>query len=368
MATIPADGWRVGVGGLQITEDGDFELVMVEEFEDGRIAVTYGVYSNRGVELFSQDLTDKINTAAGFVQIEKVVFTDDGYKAILVRGIPENDLYLINNEGALIGHLKLNINEDITKLRDGRVVISQYEGFHFTDGITNLRVIDFTTAERDETIPVMISNARQLHSAGINQPYDVLMSDGRHLYGYTVETDTVTPLLDWMEVGVIATFSHHIGVMPDDRIVILSTEFIPVGSDNEWYTDFYILTQTSRAELPEKTIITVGGFYGFYDILRPEIIAFNRENQYYQIELLPKLYTEGRFCCVHGKNKEQIFKIYIIVVCCCDKTDEPSPCLHVLDIVRGKADLHQLSECDIMTIISIKNLICLSLGYWRFYV
>ena len=286
VATIPADGWRISVGGLQINEDGNIELIKVEDFEDGAVTVTHAIYDTAGNEVSSNDLTDIIKPVDGFVRIEQVVFADDGNMAVVVKGSgPENTMYLLDNEGKLLGDLTLDFRESIAKMRDGRVVILQFEGLRVNSDTTNLRVINFESAERDETIPVPVQNARQMIPAGVDQPFDILLGDGSHIYGYNEETNTLTPLLDWMESGVISTYDHHIAVLTDDRIVLLSTEFIPVGEESEWYTDFHILTRLSRADLPPKTIITLGGFT-YCETISREVIKFNQENPYYQIEII----------------------------------------------------------------------------------
>jgi len=286
MAAIPANGLRVSVGGLQITEDGDIELIKVEEFEDERITVSHVNYDNRGTEISRNDLTDIIKPVEGFVRIDQVVFSDDGNIAVLVNGAgPENTLYLLDSDGKLLGQISLDFRENIAKMRDGRVVVSQYDGHTSQSDTTTLRVIDFSTVEMEERIPIITPRAYQLLSAGINQPYDLLLSDGRFVYGYTLENKTLTPLLDWMEVGITTTYSHHIGVLPDDRVVILSTEHVPIDEDNEWYTDFYLLTRISRAELPEKIILTIDGFWAC-ELVNQMVIAFNQENPYYQIKIL----------------------------------------------------------------------------------
>jgi ABC-type glycerol-3-phosphate transport system substrate-binding protein len=87
-----------------------------------------------------------------------------------------------------------------------------------------------------------------------------------------------------MEVGVIPTFDEHICVLPDDRIVILQTDVLSTNEESEWHTDVYILSRISRDEVPQKTVLTLGGFF-FDEAIRQEIIAFNTENYNYQIEM-----------------------------------------------------------------------------------
>jgi len=277
-------GWRVSVGGLQITDDDNIALIKVEEYETGGAVVTYGVYDRDGIEIAAFDISDTVARGNSFVRIKQTVFADDGSLVIVIdEAGPFNDVFLLNDEGKSLGLLQINSALNITKLRDGRVVALQRERFVEGAGVS-LREIDFIAGDWGDSISLTIPNSNRLLAAGADQGFDLIVNDGRLLYGYLLETHTQTPLLDWTETGVIPTFDDFICFLPDDRIVILQTEVLSTNDESEWSTDFFVLSRFSRDELPQKTVITIGGYF-FDEGIRREVIAFNDENQEYRLEL-----------------------------------------------------------------------------------
>ena len=288
---IPAEGWRVDAHGLQITGENNIELIKVEDFETGNAAVTYAVYDRQGAEITAVDISGAIARGNQFVRLKQAVFTDDGNIAVVIDEFgPYNDLLLVNKEGNLLGQLQINSVLNICKLKDGRVVALQRESFTAGAGVS-LREIDFEKGDWGETLSLTIPNAVSLLPAEAGQDFDLIVSNGRLLYGYAIETNTQTPILDWMETGVIPTLDFHISFFPDDRIVILETQNVSSGEDEKWLTEFYMLSRVSRDELPPRTVITLGGFF-MDEGIRQEVIAFNRENEEYQIELLQYNYRD----------------------------------------------------------------------------
>ena len=292
---IPAQGWRVAAHGLQITGENNIELIKVEDFETSDVVVTYAAYNQQGIELSAVDISGVIARGNQFVQIKQAIFTDDGNIAVVVDEFgPFDNVILLNKEGNLLGQLQINSVLNICKLKDGRIVALERERFIEGAGLS-MREIDFESGDWGESIPLTVPNSTKLIPVGASQNFDLMINDGRFLYGYTIETHTQThtqtPLLDWIEVGVIPTYDFHIGFLTDDRIIVLETQNTSTDEDEKWHTDFYILSCVSRDELPSKTVITLGGL--FLDAgIRQEVISFNRENHEYQIELLNYSYSD----------------------------------------------------------------------------
>jgi len=283
-AIIPTRGDRVDVGGLQITNDDNIALIKVEYYENSNTVITYGIYDWNGAKISSVEINNAVTRGYEFVRIKQAVFTDEGKTAIVLDDAgPFNNVFLLNGEGDVIGQLQINSALSIGVLRDGRVVALHRESFVEGAGMS-LREIDFEAGDWGNSIPLTIPNINSIFAAGANQSFDLIANDGRFLYGYTLETHTKTPLLDWMEIVVIPTFDDHICILPDERIVLLQTEIIVMDDENEWRTDFHVLSRASRDEQPEKTVLTIAGSF-FYEGIRREIIEFNNENQDYRIEL-----------------------------------------------------------------------------------
>jgi ABC-type glycerol-3-phosphate transport system substrate-binding protein len=284
-AIIPAKGEFVDVGGLQITDDGNIALIKVEHYESNNTAITYGVYDWNGTEIISVEISNTVTRGYEFVRVKQAVFTDDEKIAIVLDDAgPFNNLFLLNGEGNVIGQLQINSALNIGRLRDGRVVALQRERFVEGAGMS-LREIDFEAGDWGNSTPLTILNVNRIFAAGAGQSFDLIASDGRFLYGYTLETHTQTPIIDWMEAVVIPTFDDHICILPDDSIVLIQTGVEHLDEENEWHTDFFVLSRASRDEIPQKTVLTLASSF-IYEGIQREIIAFNNENQDYRIELL----------------------------------------------------------------------------------
>jgi len=252
---IPFSDWSVRAGGLRVTEDGNYAVVIRTYNEDGNIIV-YGVYSPQGARISSKEL-DIIDVPEGYsVLLEQVAFDDSGNIAIIISGVgAEDELHLLDKDGTPLGKLTIPLFQSIITLRDGRVVVSDFSGTN-----NNLREIDFAKAGLGEEIPLTIPGLRRILPAGADRSYDLLVDDGNYLYGYMLKSDTKITLLNWLESKLALSQDYHIGFLSDNRITILHTEFSHVGDDVFWITDLFILTRIPRDDLPEYTILTIGGF------------------------------------------------------------------------------------------------------------
>ena len=276
---IPVSGWAVSIGGLQVTDDGSYDIIYRTYNEDGNTFIR-GVYNPSGAVISSLEITS-IETiddlAAG---IEQAVFDDDGNIAMIISGISQDyELHLICAEGNSLGQLQSNSNQSIIKLPDNRVVV-----FSQNNTGSNLREIDFDTGELSDEIKLAIPGISKISLAGINQPFDLLVDDGRMLYGYDINTRTQTLLLDWMETKLVLSLDYDLAVLSDNGIVVFHTGFMPATVSVEWLAEVFVLTPMLRSDIPEYTTLVLGGFW-IGDDVRREVVAFNLENQYYQIEI-----------------------------------------------------------------------------------
>ena len=177
---------------------------------------------------------------------------------------------------------------DVTQLRDGSVVALDWEqeGDRTFD---ILRKIDFETGEFGETFQLTAPNVWNLYPAG-NYPFDLLLDDGNHLFGYDLATGERTILLNWIEAGMAFGWNYHVGFLADGRISVLASDWVNRGGrggrgSDEWSTELIVLTRIPRSELPERTVLTLGGTW-FPDELRREVVAFNRESRTHQIQVV----------------------------------------------------------------------------------
>jgi hypothetical protein len=188
---------------------------------------------------------------------------------------------MLASDGKTLGELQVTLDQSIIKLKDGRVVALNNDG-----NSDFLHVIDFTLGNWGEKITLPTSNAQKVITASASDPYDILIDDGKEFIGYTLDTATQTPLLNWLETGVNVGHNHQIGVLSDGRIFTLFVDLVfPGSAQSDWYSEIFIFTKKERSdEEDERTILTLGGLY-IPAYIRIEVAEFNRENRNYQIQI-----------------------------------------------------------------------------------
>jgi hypothetical protein len=283
---IAVKGGNVSTGGLHITDDGDFGIV-ISAYNDDVNTITYGVYCRQGMLISETKLSGVSTPELGFLWIEQVIYLKDGRFAVaagnttLVNNINHIDrIYLFDNEGTQLGLLS-NVNtQSIVRLKDDRIVAlfrNTMESY--------LREIDFNTGDWGDKIALASSRSRNLIPAGETQPFDFLVDDGRNLIGYTLDGNIQTPLIDWLEMRPMPFNYTHAGTFSDGRpVIMLNPVYYFESRSVTWNTDIFVLTPGLRAEIENRTVLTIGGL-DFPVEIRNEVIAFNRENREYQIEL-----------------------------------------------------------------------------------
>ena len=278
---IIINGWNVSAGGLRITEDGDFEIIISSFNTDSINTVTHGVYNRQGEVIRTKELLGIDMPLNAPYQIDQVVYADDGNIAVLVSYINnEGRLFFIGSDGISRGWLRYNTNQSIIRLRDGRVAaLRRY------DADSYLYELDFNAGDWGDSIALTTPRVRNLIPSGENQPFDFLVDDGRSIIGYTLDGRVWTPLLDWLEMRPIAFNYTHADTLSDGRPVIMFNS-VYTYSDRSiaWNTDIFVLTPVLRTVIENRTVLTIGGIW-FSEEIRSEVIAFNRENRDFKIEL-----------------------------------------------------------------------------------
>jgi len=272
---------RTQVGELNITNDGNFELIIyvINEYEN-TIAISYRLKSPQGVELRAIDLSETLPTIdPELFRIWQAVFDDEGNFVIRAQIADENALFLFDGEGNLLGTLIVHYGDELVRLSDGsvaalsRVVRNNY-----------LRVLDFDTGDWGITIPLPISDVRHLFYAGATE-FDLLIFDGRNIIGYVIETATQTPLFNWIEACLDLVPNFNLSILPDGSVVVLYSQTSGDLNNRDWNTRLFALTRFERTEDGAQTVITLGGLFVSNDI-RQAVAGFNREYAGYQIEII----------------------------------------------------------------------------------
>lgn len=117
--------------------------------------------------------------------------------------------------------------------------------------------------------------------------YDVVFNGETTLYGYNIETDEKTTIIDWIKSGIDTTAIETVIVTPEGKIVFSSHNYELSGGGYSYSNNdliINILTKIDPSEVPDKELITVYTMYIPYDI-KNKISEFNRNSDKYQIEV-----------------------------------------------------------------------------------
>ncbi len=151
----------------------------------------------------------------------------------------------------------------------------------------------------------------------------LLYSGPSKLYEYDLVTCESMEVLNWVDVNVDGNFIGAFKVLEDGRFALLYDNY-------EDDPEVIFLAKVPRAQIPEKTVLTLASFAGDGSTLQQHIIRFNRNSEKYKVEL--KTYYE------YGMAKDAT------------DFDDAMTLLH-MDIVSGEApDLIYLSQLDMFNL------------------
>jgi len=208
------------------------------------------------------------------------------------------NIYVFNADGAIVKTISLddigNFN-GLSKLDENTVGITTYGsgggyGIAINDDVATLAEpevggsdtgmsfipIDPATGAFGDPIP-LVNNAWNI-MPGFGEYLYTYYYNGK-LFGYNEETEESEKILDWMDYDVNSdNIMGNINLLPDGRILAISTEWTNDSSSNE----IVILTQVDASTLPQKEQITLACMYLDWN-LRNQIINFNKRNDTYRI-------------------------------------------------------------------------------------
>ena len=181
-------------------------------------------------------------------------------------------LYRVDNTGKIDGKLEFeNWVDNAVATADGRILIAYYG-----DESREMRWLNTDTMELGDKLnfgsDVQMDNYNFVVGGG---NYDLYMDDSNELYGYNIATGEITELLNWMDSDVDKYSMNGYYVVDEETILFIYNED---GSGVELGT----LKRTPYDQIPQRTVLTIGGYYLNYDVRRL-VSKFNRTNEQYRI-------------------------------------------------------------------------------------
>jgi len=265
--------------GFDFTSEGNIAIYAVEfddEFNEVR-AVFYAEYSMSGEEVFRRDFSEIFAQVSDDFEQENVVFAADGNIAVSVWNGLVTEIYLLNLHSDEYTVLELGgrpFNMGIVRLDENRILAIEYFPTFA------LRELNLSDKDWGENIPFVPRSVYSLFPAGGVTDFDFLASDGIYLYGYNMETNQQTVLLNSMNLG----FTHVIYAyeMASGELILLSGNW----ERNVLTPELYILSHISRDAQDERTIITIGQIAAPAETFPIMIAQFNNASDTYRIEVI----------------------------------------------------------------------------------
>ena len=229
-------------------------------------------YDNTGKEIYKVDLlkefpADKEKEARNIVWVK-----DHGLLLSTTK-----DIEVYDEEK---GFTVLIDNESLKQFDEwGAAVVKGSNGQLFVYGYSQdgeqLMKIDLDSKQLGE--PSKIFDEVDYCSFFGGEGYDLYAQDDSSIYGYDAKTDKLVKLID------IADSELGIGYGIDNCVAVSDTLMYATIPDAE--SNYYLakLTKVKPEDVKDKTIITLGGIYNSYDLVK-QIYKFNKKNDEYKIK------------------------------------------------------------------------------------
>ena len=278
----------LGVAAFEILDNGNFALFTIYIEPSAMVDVLtisgyFYEFTPGGSEVYRRDFEGITEFRFGTVGFGiDVVISSDGAIALSVWNGSYNELLLLCLDAGVTAELSYNAHQfgnTLASTCDGRVfALDNY------DGNAVLREVDFDLGSFGNIYTIHGSNVSELrlHSAGTYAEFDLFITDGTNLFGYHFQSTTQETVLNLMQAGVTGqvSFNTHIRTLHGGHIAVMSGS---IGTQN-FEPNLQILTPVPRAEVPERTVITLSGLTLGPDILGV-VAEFNAQSQTHQIEV-----------------------------------------------------------------------------------
>ncbi len=212
-----------------------------------------------------------------YVTCQSTLFVLDSTGKLLFK--LESDVKRTDNSGSWLGN--------VIRTSTGKMFIYESQYSYANNEYSSksmLKEIDVATQSFSRTVESKRSLDGVTDGAG---EYDSILVTSSGMSGYNIETDTATPIIDWMRSGFDTTTMQCSTVLSDGRILCATYVYEMSGGGYSYGGDgmrITLLTRVAPEDVPDKKLITIACWYLDYD-LRNKALEFNKNNAEYQIEI-----------------------------------------------------------------------------------
>jgi ABC-type sugar transport system, periplasmic component len=205
---------------------------------------------------------------------------------IISMGIGENDniyfgtknkVFIYSNNGDFICDLSLDYQLDYISSAHGRKpILKMYD----TNNYVKYRYINYETKAFEELEMPLTSVYYEYSNILYGDGFDYYHVNNNGVYGYDIETNTLTKKLDWINSDIkfmrILTFS----IISPDKMLLIQFDYSVA------FTTFTILDRLNDNEITEKIYLSIGYINPYSDAYLEGIVYnFNKDNDKYRITI-----------------------------------------------------------------------------------
>jgi len=285
-----ADAGRfIHIAGFRITDEGNFALIFTDSHFE-RLSVesylVYAEYTPQGTKLVRHEISEFVPSDVSSFYFVQAIFTENSI-VLFATTDSGSIIYSLDNQLSISAHITLDTQPQamlpMVQTQDGRLII------HYIEQVRNtsrsfLREFYSETATWGEVFPIYSTTIRALYPASTTTTFDFYLDDGIYLFGYNLEENEKTTILNWTESRTSAGTGSHLHFLDNGEFSILTDRGI---FTDDRYVEHTILSRIDRADLPDYTVITLGGVDFSHNLyIRQHVMDFNRQSQTHQIEIV----------------------------------------------------------------------------------
>lgn len=193
-----------------------------------------------------------------------VVATGTGLRAIASDG---KESYFAQSDGYI---------DTIVQLPDGRIAAMMWND---AEQKQLLSVVDTSTGAFTDSYPATFNSTNMTTG---NSQYDLFYTSGTNFYGYNIDEEAPVKLFNWLSCDVNGESMYKIKVSDDGVLTGVINNW---DSTTETFSyEKVTIKRMPYDSVPHKEIISMAALRLDYNVLN-QIIAFNRDNDKYRIEV-----------------------------------------------------------------------------------
>lgn len=260
-------------------EENDFVTYMTNTFDEkrGKSCNMLVRKSMDGGEEFRENLTASLGIGDE-QNISNVLVDTDGNVILIGR----REVYILDEKLNLSGQVTSKSDlEDAVLTKDGEVICVSISYIESDGNGQELRLLDVEKRQWGQTYGVDVTAASGSLVMGGGE-YDFYFKGSSGIYGYELENSREIKLLDYAASNLTLNSVYELVPAGDGR-------FVGLVQEDKGGRGLVLYAKADPSTLTEKTTIVFAGIWMDED-LKEEVVAFNKENRDYQIQV--KDYSE----------------------------------------------------------------------------